>query len=124
VLAVAALLAGCGATGSAQDQDASRSVTRFYRALSVDPRSACDLLAPGTRHELEDTFGPCSRSLAGQDLPEAGSVLHVDVYGKDAMIRLDDDVAFLALFRDGWRVTAAGCTPREGRPFDCVLSGE
>jgi hypothetical protein len=30
---------------------------------------------------------------------------------------------FLAAFPGGWRVVAAGCTPRGDRPYDCTLQG-
>jgi hypothetical protein len=39
-------------------------------------------------------------------------------------VRLDKDVVFLARYDDGWRVTAAGCVPRPGRPFDCTIKGQ
>jgi hypothetical protein len=81
-------------------------------------------LAPGTLTELENSFGPCDRSLPRENLPVGSRVVHVDVYGKDAMVRLDHDVVFLARFDNGWKVTAAGCTPVQGRPFDCTLKGQ
>jgi hypothetical protein len=33
------------------------------------------------------------------------------------------DTLFLTKVAGGWRVSAAGCTAREGRPYDCEVSG-
>ena len=33
------------------------------------------------------------------------------------------DTVFLATFPGGWRVVAAGCTPRGDRPYDCTVAG-
>jgi hypothetical protein len=58
-----------------------------------------------------------------EELPAAGEVTGTDVYGQWAQVRLTGDTVFLAVFPDGWRVVAAGCTPRPERPYDCVLKG-
>jgi hypothetical protein len=115
--------AGCGHLGSAENDNASKAALAFEGALDA-PARACTMLAPGTLSELEDSFGKCPQSLPDQHLPVATVVDHVDVYGKDAIVRLNRDVVFLARFDDGWRITAAGCTPIENRPFHCILKGE
>jgi hypothetical protein len=119
---LASTVAGCGHLGSAENADASQAALTFDSDLRT-PAEACRLLAPGTLAELDSSFGPCDHSLAKQHLPEGGRVVGVDVYGKDAMVRLDNDVIFLARFDNGWRVTAAGCAPRSGRPYDCTVKG-
>jgi hypothetical protein len=117
-------LSGCGHLGSAEDANAAQAAENFDRSLS-DPPRACQQLAPGTLSELQDSFGPCRRSLPKQDLPAATEVVSVDVYGQDAMVRLDGDVVFLARFPDGWKVTAAGCRLQSsGRPYTCTLKGQ
>jgi hypothetical protein len=122
VLAMA--VGGCGHLGSAEDANAAHAAENFDRSLS-DPAQACQLLAPGTLSELEDSFGRCQRSLPRQDLPAATEVVSVDVYGQDAMVRLDGDVVFLARFPDGWKVTAAGCRLQSpGRPYTCAVKGQ
>ena len=64
------------------------------------------------------------QALPGSKVPhDAGSVREVKVYGKDAVAYLERDTVFLARFDDGWRVTAAGCTPNSGRPYDCDVEG-
>jgi hypothetical protein len=117
------ITAGCGAMGSAENSNASQAALAFDHSLN-SPAEACQMLAPGTRSELEATIGRCDRSLPRQHLPVAATVVDVDVYGKNAIVHLDHDVVFLARFDDGWRITAAGCTLRQqGRPFDCILKG-
>jgi hypothetical protein len=108
--------------GSAENSNASLAALSFERSL-LTPAKACALLAPGTLSELEQSFGRCGRSLPGQHLPVATKVVDVDVYGKDAIVRLDGDVLFLARFAAGWRVTAAGCAARQTRPFECTIKG-
>jgi hypothetical protein len=117
------LVAGCGNLGSAENANAADAALAFERTLS-NPSRACQLLAPGTLSELQDSFGPCSRSLPPRHLPTATSVMSVDVYGKDALVHLDDDWVFLARFDQGWLVTAAGCVPVSDRPFDCKVKGQ
>jgi hypothetical protein len=108
--------------GSAQENAAAAAATGFYRSLD-DPTQACRSLAPGTLEELQSSSGPCEKSLPDQHLPAAARVRSVEVYGKDAMVRLDRDVMFLALFPGGWRVTAAGCQAQGDRPYDCTVQG-
>ena len=38
------------------------------------------------------------------------------MYGQWAQVRLSGDTVFLAVFPGGWRVVAAGCTPRGSVP--------
>jgi hypothetical protein len=121
--ALVVVTSGCGSMGSAENANASHAALAFDGSLDT-PEQACAMLAPGTLTELEDTSGPCDRSLPHEHLPVGTRVADVDVYGKDAMVRLDRDVVFLARFDSGWKVTAAGCTPVQGRPFDCTLKGQ
>lgn len=118
------VLAGCAGQGSVEDRPASDAAEHFTRAVRSDPAAACGLLAPQTRVKLEDEQGPCRTSLPESKVPQdAGSVREVKVYGKDAVAYLERDTVFLARFDDGWRVTAAGCTPNGDRPYDCDVEG-
>lgn len=124
--AVCALLAlaGCAGQGSVEDRPAADAAEHFARDVGSDPPAACGLLAPQTRVKLEDEHGPCVQALPGSKVPhDAGSVREVKVYGKDAVAHLERDTVFLARFDDGWRVTAAGCTPNGDRPYDCDVEG-
>ena len=120
VAVVLLVLTGCSGLGAAEKEEAGAAAVSFYRLLGQDPASACGVLAPGTLHEVEAS-GPCEEAMS--DLPQASRVSHVDVYGKQAMVTLDGDVAFLALFPGGWRVTAAGCVPVAERPYECSVKG-
>lgn len=122
---LAALLpvAGCAGQGSADDASAAATALRFTRDLAASPPQACALLAPQTLKELEDSQGACPSSLPGLDLPRAVAVRSTEVYAKDAIVRLDRDTMFLARFDQGWRVTAAGCTPHGDLPYDCTVKG-
>lgn len=122
---VAALLpvAGCAGQGSADDSSAAAAALRFTHDLAASPSEACGLLAQQTLKELEDSQGACPSSLPGLDLPRATAVRSTEVYAKDAIVRLDKDTLFLAKFDQGWRVTAAGCTPHGDLPYDCTVKG-
>lgn len=122
---VAALLpvAGCAGQGSVDDSSAAAAALRFTHDLAASPSGACGLLAPQTLKELEDSEGACPSSLPGLDLPRATAVRTTEVYAKDAIVRLDKDTLFLARFDQGWRVTAAGCTPHGDLPYDCTVKG-
>lgn len=101
------LLSACGAD-SATEQ-ASAAATRFLAAVH-DPARACALLAPGTREEV-GRERPCPEELTDAGLRPGQTVRSVDVAGHSARAMTSDDVVFLALFDDGWRVTAAARTP-------------
>ena len=120
VVAASGLLAGCG-TGA--DAAAPTAVSAaFYSAVRAqDSGRACELLADQTRRQLEESEGTsCSQALGAAGLA-AGDVTDVQVFGRQAMVEVEGDTAFLAHLAAGWRVTAAGCTARPGRPYDCEL---
>ena len=126
-LAVALGVSACGAQGSSQAGAARAAAARFLAAQSTDPTSACALLAPKTLESVQQD-GPCPETLT-QDLPpqqdSSSNPRSVEVYGKDAIARFEQDTVFLSLFRDGWRVTAAQCQPAgERRPYDCKVEGK
>ncbi|MFI9202234.1 hypothetical protein [Streptomyces sp. NPDC053048] len=114
----------CGTVAERRD-DARAAADRFEQALEARQRAVmCAELAPGTREELEESAKtPCDRALEDEDLPAAGPVRHIDVYGDQARAVLAHDTLFLAHFTDGWKVTAAGCRPRGEQPYRCALKG-
>jgi hypothetical protein len=125
VLVAAGLaLGGCGDLGS-REAAAGDAATRLLTAVAgKDGAAACAVLAPDTAAELTQSAGkPCEQAILDEDLPAPAKINSVDVYGQWARARLTDDTLFLAVFPGGWRVVAAGCTPRQPRPYDCTLQG-
>jgi hypothetical protein len=121
VVGVAAALAGCGSAGSA----AGDAATAFYQAVKTGETSkACDLLAPETRRELEQTEkAACEDALTRVELPTVDQAVGAERFGLHAQVRFDNDTAFLAEYDNGWKVVAAGCTDRDPLPYDCVIEG-
>ncbi|WP_228389360.1 hypothetical protein [Cumulibacter manganitolerans] len=126
-----ALLAGLGlvlASGCARaDTDLERTAATFSESAANDPVSACALLAPKTRQELESERNePCDSAIAGVALPRGGAVVRSEVAGHSGQVVLRGDTVFLSLFDDGWKVTAAGCRPQDAShdlPYDCSVKG-
>jgi hypothetical protein len=124
VVALTALLAGCGGVGEREDAASAVAVGLLESVAAQDGQAACDRLAPDTVEELEKSAGvPCAQAILEEDLPAPGNVVSADVFGQWAQIRLSDDTLFLAVFPGGWRVVAAGCTSRDPRPYQCELDG-
>jgi hypothetical protein len=74
--------------------------------------------------EIEQSAGePCAVAVLEEDLPAPADAADAAVYGQWAQIRLAGDTVFLAVFPDGWRVVAAGCTLRPERPYACRIQG-
>ncbi|KMS77301.1 lipoprotein [Streptomyces viridochromogenes] len=120
-----AVTTGCGAAAGERGDAAAAAATGFTYALQrADGRQACALLAPRTLDELEKPEQtPCAQAVTEERLPAGGAVRRVDVYGGQARVVLTGDTLFLAHFPSGWKVTAAGCTPRPEQPYDCTIKG-
>ncbi|MET7617963.1 hypothetical protein [Streptomyces sp. NPDC005408] len=118
-------LTGCAAVAE-REQAASRAAERFESSLrKSDGVAACTALAPGTLEEFEDSAeAKCPAAVTAAQLPDAGAVRLVDVYGRQARVVLHGDTLFLSAFPDGWKITAAGCAPRGGQPYKCIVKGE
>ena len=122
LLAVLAL-SGC----AAEETAATTAAEDFHRAVAgSDLVAACSLLQPETREETARSgdAGTCEGQLQKAQLPDPGNVLSTDVYGRDAFVQFENDVVFLAASEGGWRVTAAGCTPRGEAPYTCEVGGK
>lgn len=121
VLPLALALTSC--TSSEQD-DATRAADGFVAAVS-DGRAdrACDLLAPVTRQELEQSAGaPCVDAVL-EEATGGGRRLEVSTFGDMAQVRYAEDVLFLSRYAGGWRVVAAGCVAQLGAPYSCGIEG-
>jgi hypothetical protein len=124
LLAVSFALTGCRSL--APDPAAAAAAAIAFRGAvrRSDGVSACRLLSPDVRSAVAQSAGKrCSAAIVGSGISGYGRPVHVDAYGQNARVVFADDVLFLADFPPGWRVTAAGCTPRVDRPYDCSVEG-
>jgi hypothetical protein len=124
-LAVAVAVGGVAGCTPAGEQAARQTAEQFQSAVrSGDSAAACRLLSDEARGSLEAaSTRPCPAALAALRLP-AGPPGHDEVWGGNAQVLLGSSGAlFLADFRAGWRVTAAGCTSRPDQPYDCQVEG-
>jgi hypothetical protein len=119
---VVALVSGCG---SPQRDPAEDVAQAFYGFVADrDGAAACELLAPETRTELEQSSSKaCSDALLSEQLPTVGQPRDVQVYGVMGEVRYDDETVFVTRFDSGWRVMAAACTPSTGGRYDCTIKG-
>lgn len=120
VVGIAALLTGC-AQG---DQALDRAAADFATAVSGgDTDAGCALLAAATRAVLEHRSGAsCSSALQSSRL-RGGAVLDATQWGQQAQVRTTTDTLFLTMTEQGWRVSAAGCSPRADAPYVCAVEG-
>ena len=48
----------------------------------------------------------------------------MELWGHNAEAMVGENLVFLSRFDSGWRVIAAGCTPRgQGLPYQCAIGG-
>jgi hypothetical protein len=122
LLAVVVLaVAGCGRDA---DRTAVRTATGdFFAAVeSGDGEQACAQLNPETRSALEDQEKSACRDAVTQLDLHGSPVQGVEVYEREAVGELrSGESVFLDQEADGWRVSAAGCTPVGDKPQDCQL---
>jgi hypothetical protein len=118
-------LAGCSQGGRGTPTGPVHAVETFEAALKRgDAGAACDLLAPPTRKELEQSESEkCAKALPDQDIPLASSEADVDVFGDEAIARVSGDVLFLTNVGGTWMVSAAGCKAQPDQPYDCEVKG-
>ncbi|HEX5569148.1 MAG TPA: hypothetical protein VFY14_19895 [Streptomyces sp.] len=121
---IAALLCGCGASQERIDGASAAAASFAEAAQAGDGAAMCAVLARETKQELEHSErSTCDEAVVEQRLPTTGPVLETDVHGRQALVKLRDDTLFLSRFSTGWKVVAAGCTPRPGRPYQCLVKG-
>jgi hypothetical protein len=89
-----------------------------------DGAAVCALLAPDTRAAVaQSSKQPCAKGVLGEDLPRSGAVRGTRVWGRAAQVSFTGDTVFMSRFPGGWKVLAAGCKPRPGKPYDCQVEG-
>lgn len=120
-VAVCLALSACS---SAEQDEAAEAADRFVAAvIEDDGAAACELLAPATLAELVQSSGKSCEEAVLEEAKEAGERLETETFGTMSEVRFTDDVLFMTRFPDGWKVHAAACTPRQGRPYDCTIKG-
>jgi hypothetical protein len=125
---VALVASGCSPLAP-DGPEAARVATAFADAIAAgEAEDACSLLVPGTVAELESTDGAgCAEVILTLDLPGGGAVVSSEAFGRASLVHLDNDAVFLVADGDagtgGWLVWAAGCRPRAGQPYECVVKG-
>ena len=114
---------GCGASDRASD--AAAVAERFHSAIGrEDGGAACAELSEETASALEQQEdAPCEEAVLGLELPGEGTAAKTDVYVTTASVVLAEGGAtFLDEGSQGWKVSAAGCTPTAPNlPYDCEL---
>ncbi|WP_157996061.1 hypothetical protein [Thermomonospora amylolytica] len=117
LLAMAALTAGCAAQDTGPVADAATAL--FTAVQRGDGRAACAALSPKAAAGLETGASSCPEQILELGL-RGGPIRQVRIWGDRAQLRAGADTVFLVeLSGLGWKVAAAGCEPRPGRPYDC-----
>jgi hypothetical protein len=129
-MAIVLLAIGCASTGCGGGTDVAevRAVSEsFWAAVEAqDGERACAQLSPQTRAQLEEQEQrQCREAITGVRL-EPGSVTQVQVYMLNAIVELSNGEAeFLEQGKEGWRLSALGCTPQKDKPrdlpYDCQV---
>jgi hypothetical protein len=119
--AVMACLAGCAASHGESADVAAVARSLFEAVDRHDGRAACAVLAPAAAESLETGNSACKDEVTTVGLT-GGPISRVQVWGDRAQVRAGSDTVFLAQFGGrGWKITAAGCEPRQDRPYDCEI---
>jgi hypothetical protein len=102
-----------------------RVVDSFERSLAAhDGNGACRMLTAPVRDAVtKQEHEPCDRAVLKVGLSPQRRRAGTSVYLTSGFARTGSNGAvFLDHTRDGWRVSAAGCTPTGERlPYDCIL---
>jgi len=119
---VLALTAACGVAPGTD------GVTRaaddwLAAARAKDATALCRLLTPAAAESAVTGDQTCPQAVGDLRLPGAGPVGEVEVWSDRAQVKAGADTLFLTKIDGDWRVSAAGCTARPGRPYDCEVSG-
>jgi hypothetical protein len=125
VLIACLLAAGCGPA----DREAAliEVSDSFHAALEErDGGRACAQLSEDAVETLEfQEQSPCPEAVLELDLPAGARASTAEVYVTSGYAQLPGrDVAFFEDGPDGWKVTAAGCSPSaRDHPYRCELGG-
>ena len=126
-----ALLVGAGvlalttACGAAPGTDGVTRATDDWLAAAraKDATALCRLLTPAAAESAVTGDQTCPQAVGDLRLSGTGPVGQVEVWSDRAQVRAGTDTLFLTKINGDWRVSAAGCSARPGRPYDCEVSG-
>lgn len=120
-LVALALLSGCGAP--AGTDEVTRTAAEWLAAArSGDATRLCALLSPAAAESAATGDETCAQAVGDLDLPGAGPLGPVELWGDRAQVHAGTDTLFLIRLSGGWRVDGAGCTARPDRPYDCDVA--
>lgn len=120
----AVVVVACQGCSNSDTSAPSRTAEKFVASVQGgDGRAACALLTDQARTATQGmTDQPCAALVV--DLQERGrEVRRAQVWGDTAQVRIGSDVLFLRRIDSVWRISAAGCSPRPHRPYDCEVQG-
>jgi len=118
---VLALTTACAAPGT---DGVTRAADDWLAAARAkDGTTLCRLLTPAAAESAVTGDQTCPQAVGDLRLPGAGPVGQVEVWSDRAQVKAGADTLFLTKIDGDWRVSAAGCTARPGRPYDCEVSG-
>ena len=118
---VLALTTACAAPGT---DGVTRAADDWLAAARAkDATTLCRLLTPAAAESAVTGDQTCPQAVGDLRLPGAGPVGEIEVWSDRAQVRAGADTLFLTRIDGDWRVSAAGCTARPGRPYDCEVSG-
>jgi hypothetical protein len=122
--AILALLtvAGCTPDGSA----AANAAQGFHRSWSDSNWSAaCSVVQSDIQEKITREQGTiCENHLRTLRIPEPGSVIRSEIYGRNALVEFENDTVFLAEGENGWQITGAGCASSGEAPYNCEVGGK
>lgn len=123
-LVAAVIVAGGAAGGCAASAEGTRvraAAAGFFTAVEHgDGERACAALVPAAARSLESGGSSCAEEIGKLGL-DGGDIHGVQVWGDYAQADAGADTVFLSRWGSGWKVSAAGCTPRPGRPYECEV---
>jgi len=118
---VLALTTACAAPGT---DGVTRAADDWLAAARAkDATTLCRLLTPAAAESAVTGDQTCPQAVGDLRLPGAGPVGQVEIWSDRAEVRAGADTLFLTKIDGDWRVSAAGCSARPGRPYDCEVSG-
>lgn len=127
VLPVLAAVLALPACGTSDDRAQARATTeRFAAALrSHDGSAACGQLTAAARQQLASQSGQSCRAVITRLKLSDGPVRRVEVFVTNARVELGgQESAYLDREPQGWRLSALGCKPQQGKPRDRPLNCE